>query len=163
MRMADLAPVERRGLRSRGEHSLDLLSFVLADEAYAVDLGKVQEIVVPPPITSVPRAARSVIGVCSVRGQLVTVLDLRTCLGLPAGDPTRRRRILLGRTDEDEVMGLLVDEVKQVVRLLPSELELSTSSASSELSEFVRGIGRPSGGEVLVLLDMHTILMRGGA
>ncbi len=159
--MAELLARERRGLRGRGDHSLDLLSFALAGEGYAVDLGAIQEIVVPPPVTPVPRAARSVLGVCSVRGQLVTVVDLRHCLGLPTEAPTRRRRILLGRTEDDEVMGLLVDEVRQVVRLLPSELELTATGPGSELSDYVRGIGRPESGEVLVLLEMKAILQRG--
>jgi len=161
--MADgeLAVREGRIQRSRGEQSQDFLSFVLADEAYAVDLQAVQEIVVPPPVTPVPRAPRSILGICSVRGQLVTVFDLRTCLGLPLAETTSRRRILLGRTQGEELIGLLVDEVKQVVRLRPQELEWTTSGVSSDLAEYVRGIGRPESGEILVLLDMQILLARG--
>ncbi len=81
------------------------------------------KIVVPPPITFVPRAKRVVLGVCGGRGQLVTVLDLRACLEAPPIEVNRKRRILLGRTADDELMGLLVDEVRQVVRMLPKEIE----------------------------------------
>jgi purine-binding chemotaxis protein CheW len=161
--MSDL--VVRRGaaLRSRNEGSLDYLSFTSAGESYAVELRSVQEIVVPPPITFVPRAKKVILGVCSVRGQLVTVLDLRACLGFPALEVSRKRRILLGRTADDELMGLLVDEVRQVVRMLPKEIELSTSGGGGEFSEVVRGMGRPNRGELLVLLDLALLLGKGRA
>lgn len=159
--MPDLVVRRSAALRSRNEGSLDYLSFVSAGESYAVELRSVQEIVVPPPITFVPRAKKVVLGVCSVRGQLVTVLDLRACLGAPPVEVNRKRRILLGRTADEELMGLLVDEVRQVVRMLPKEIELSTSTGGGEFSEVVRGIGRPHRGELLVLLDLALLLGKG--
>jgi purine-binding chemotaxis protein CheW len=159
--MPDLVVRRSAALRHRNEGSLDYLSFVCAGESYAVELRSVQEIVVPPPITFVPRAKKVVLGVCSVRGQLVTVLDCRACLGFPAAEVNRKRRILLGRTAGDELMGLLVDEVRQVVRMLPKEIELSSGAGGGEFSEVVRGIGRPSHGEMLVLLDLGLLLGKG--
>lgn len=159
--MPDLVVRRSAALRSRNEGSLDYLSFASAGESYAVDLRSVQEIVVPPPITFVPRAKKVVLGVCSVRGQLVTVLDLRACLGAPAVEMSKKRRILLGRTADDELMGLLVDEVRQVVRMLPKEIELSTAGGGGEFSEVVRGIGRPHQGDLLVLLDLSLLLGKG--
>jgi len=159
--MSDLVVRRSAALRSRNEGSLDYLSFVSAGESYAVELRSVQEIVVPPPITFVPRAKKVVLGVCSVRGQLVTVLDLRACLGAPPIEISRKRRILLGRTADEELMGLLVDEVKQVVRMMPKEIELSSAGSGGDFSEVVRGIGRPQRGDLLVLLDLSLLLGKG--
>jgi len=159
--MPDLVVRRSAALRHRNEGSLDYLSFASAGESYAVELRSVQEIVVPPPITFVPRAKKVVLGVCSVRGQLVTVLDCRACLGFPSAEVNRKRRILLGRTAGDELMGLLVDEVRQVVRMLPKEIELSSGAGGGEFSEVVRGIGRPTHGEMLVLLDLALLLGKG--
>ncbi|MFC1641257.1 chemotaxis protein CheW [Myxococcota bacterium] len=136
---------------------LEFLAFSLAGELYGVALGKVREILSPPPITEVPRAPSSVLGVCSVRGLLVTVIDLRRRLGLEERPLTRRARILLAHTESGEIVGLVVDDVRQVIRMLESELELAASILGGEVSEHVVGIGRPSGMEV-VLLDLSSVV-----
>ncbi len=154
---------ERLAQRAARDDVHDYLSFRMAGELYAVELGAVQEIVVPPPMTPVPRAPLAVRGVCSVRGQLVTVVGLRACLSRATAARDRRTRILLGRVDGEELMGLEVDEVCQVVRLAEGEVEATTQSLGGDLSDAVRGIGRPDGTELLVLLDLETLLRRGYA
>ena len=150
-----------KAAREGRDEILEFLSFSCNEEAFAVDLRAVHEIVIPPPITLVPRAAPAVLGVCSVRGQLATVVDLRRVLGLPKLDTQRRARILLARTNETELVGLRVDEVKQVVRLNVSQIEFTGQALGGEGSEGVRGIGRPAGGEVIVLLDLVAVLNKG--
>lgn len=144
--------------RPEAEHGpvLEFLAFVLAGEMYGVPLKKVREILSPPPITEVPRASSHVVGVCSVRGLLVTVFDLRRRLGIEERPLTRRARILLMITDSGEIVGLLVDEVKQVIRLAESEIELAASALGGDVSEQVMGIGRPPGEEI-VLLDLSSV------
>lgn len=145
---------------SRSETS-EFLAFVCANELYAVDLRSVHEIVIPPPITPVPRSPAPIVGVCSVRGQLVTVVDLRSVLRLESAAKTRKERILLARMDDEELVGLAVDEVRHVVRLQASQIEISSQTLGSEVSEGVRGIGRPPTGEVIVLLDLTAVLQKG--
>jgi len=135
----------------------EFLMFALAGELYGVELTRIKEILSPPPITMVPRAPREVIGVCSVRGLLVTVLDLRRKLRIEERPLTRRARILLGEAESGEVIGLLVDEVRHVVRLAATEVEAAASALGGDVSEFVLGIGRPSG-EFLILLDLLAIV-----
>jgi purine-binding chemotaxis protein CheW len=147
MRRADLA---------RGSVT-EFLAFLLAGEVYAVPLTKIREILSPPPITEVPRAPRDVIGVCSVRGLLVTVIDLRRRLVVDESDTTRRTRILLTETDAREVIGLLVDGVDQVIRLSEHEIELASTVLGGEVSEHVLGIGRPPGMEI-ILLDLSSVV-----
>lgn len=158
--MPDLVVAERAALRVETGPS-ELLAFVSGGEAYAVRLDAVQEIVVPPPLTRVPRAPRAVVGVCSVRGRLVTVIDFRVCLGFPASVPTKKTRILLSRGDEEEILGLRVDEVRHVVRLAAQDLEWTAQSLGGDLSDYVRGVGRPPGEQELVLIDLKTVLRRG--
>ena len=146
------------------EHAQELLAFVIEGELYATPLSTVQEIVVPPPLTVVPRAPRAVVGVCSVRGRLVTVVDFRLCIGLPPLVGGKRGRILLAQADDEEILGLRVDEVRHVVRLAPGELEWTNQTFGGDFSEGVlRGIGRPSSGEELVLIDMKAVLTKGCA
>jgi chemotaxis signal transduction protein len=161
--MADLAKSTprgalRRALQEKGPVR-EFLAFALGRDLYGVELTRVREILSPPPMTEVPRAPRGVLGICSVRGLLVTVVDLRRRLDLPESAPTRRTRVLLTKRANQEVMGVLVDEVKQVVRLGEGEIELATAVLGGEVSEHVLGIGRPGpGDDVIILLDLATIV-----
>jgi purine-binding chemotaxis protein CheW len=158
--MADLvrARGERLARRATGPGPVrEFLTFVLGSDIFGVELARVKEILTPPPITPVPRAAPEVVGVCSVRGLLVTVVDLRVRLRLEVKPDTRRTRILLALASSGEAVGLWVDEVLQVVRLSENDMELATSGIGTEVSEYVLGVGRPQG-EFIVLLDLAALV-----
>jgi purine-binding chemotaxis protein CheW len=157
----------------QAERVQEFLGFGLASESYALPLGSIREILKPPPITPVPRAPAHVPGIISVRGRIITVIDLRIRLRLTAAAAAKRNRILLVDAGE-EAMGLLVDHVLQVFRLRDDELEYA---AGGEGAEYVIGIGRPRGGrgvgrarditaplhrddDILILLDPMALLKR---
>ncbi len=155
------ARAERRAMRRAGEggRRVEYLAFLLAGELYAVAMAHVAEIRRPPPITEVPRAPSTVLGVISVRGKLVTVIDLRRRFQLPETPVDRKTRILLADGGAGEQIGLLVDEVQQVWRLAADEIE-PASVLGGEQPAHIVGIGRPAGasGAILVLLDLRPIL-----
>lgn len=128
--------------RASGAGVRELLAFRLGDETYALPLASVREILRPPPITEVPRAARDVLGIVSVRGRITTVIDLRRRLRMPETPPTKLARVLVVDSG-DELFGLLVDAVSQVHRLLDDEME-PAASAGADLADYVVGIARPS-------------------
>ena len=136
----------------------EYLAFALAGEVYAVEIAKITEIVKPAPITEVPRAPRDVLGVMSVRGRLVTVVDLRRRFKRAEGPMDGKTRILLVMGPESEIIGLYVDEVMQVYRLAEHEIE-PASVLGGEPPPHVAGIGRPSD-RILILLDLKPILER---
>jgi chemotaxis signal transduction protein len=150
-----LAPMARSQPLAGGQR--EFLVFVLAGELYAVELARIREIVGVPVLTHVPRAPRDVIGIFSNRGLLVTVVDLRSRLRLEQRETTRLSRILLSQTDPGEVVGLFVDEVKNVVRLDPEEVELANNVFGTDVSDHILGIGRPAG-EAIVLLDINSVV-----
>jgi purine-binding chemotaxis protein CheW len=158
--MADLVKAPQGRLVRRGGRGpvREFLTFLLGEDVFGVDLARMKEILSLPPITLVPRAPPAVVGICSVRGLLVSVVDLRLRFGLEARPRTRRARILLVTTDGGEVVGLLVDEVRHVVRLSEDELELAPA-LGGEMSEHVLGVGRP-GGEFIVLIDLASVVER---
>ncbi|MBX3274082.1 MAG: purine-binding chemotaxis protein CheW [Sandaracinaceae bacterium] len=161
------APLGRaKGRAERmGEQTREFLAFALAGERFALPLASVREILKLSPITEVPRAPRDVLGILSVRGRITTVIDLRRRLRLPHGEVTRGARVLLVDAGV-EVLGLLVDEVFQVYRLSPDEIELAAVVAG-DLSDYVYGIGRPgavergaAADEIMILLDPVPLLRR---
>lgn len=163
--MADLVhrdslALQRRGTKARGPR-VEYLAFKLGTDTYAVPIGEVREILKLPPVTEVPRAPSDIVGVVSVRGLLVTVMDLRQRLRVSPGEITRKGRILLVMGAQNEVIGLYVDEVLQVYRLAENEVEVAGAALGGKLGDYVVGIGR-SEGALLVLIDLGPILGRAG-
>jgi purine-binding chemotaxis protein CheW len=136
----------------------EYLAFTLGSEAYAIEIGHIVEILKPLPITEVPRAEPGVVGVMSVRGRLVTVLDLKQRFRLARTfTMDKKSRILLVNAIEEEI-GLLCDEVLQVYRLAEDEIE-PPDVLGTEQPPHIVGIGRPQGGAVLLLLDLAPLFL----
>jgi len=152
---------EKRAIRRADGSSkrVEFLAFALAREIYAVPIAQIAEILRPPPLTCVPRAPRDVLGVISVRGKLVTVVDLRRRFRLQETPLDQKTRILLSDAGLGEQLGLLVDEVRQVWRLAADETEPATV-LGDEQPVYITGIGRPkdSAGTALILLDLGPVL-----
>lgn len=177
--MADLArrpgsPAMLRRARpqDRGP-STEYLAFGLAGDVYAAPVALVREILKPPPLTPVPRAPYAVMGIISVRGQLVTVLDLRRRMRLAEPPHSRKARVLLATGADGETLGLYVDEVFQVYRLSETDIEHAASALGGDVAGYIAGIARPSRGagltrqgdakaegtaSVVILLDLRAIL-----
>lgn len=145
----------------------EYLAFSLGGEAYAIEISNIVEILKPLPITEVPRADPDVVGVMSVRGRLIVVLDLKRRfrlterrMAVETGLRKKNRILLVDAIDEE--IGLLVDEVLQVYRLMDTEIEPPTV-LGSEQAPHVVGIGRPgsaagnTSGPVLMLIDLAPI------
>jgi purine-binding chemotaxis protein CheW len=160
-----------RRLRDDGPRT-EVLVFALGGELHAAAVDGVREILRSPPLTPVPRAPRGVLGVVSVRGRLVTVVDPRRALRLDAPPPTPRARIVLVEVDDGEVIGLFVDEVRRVERLSAEDIEPPAATLGGDVAAHVTGIARPraaidgaDAGAALVLVDLAALVtaaLRGG-
>ena len=113
----------------------ELLAFSLAGERYAVPVERVREIVRLRPITPVPRVPKEILGVISLRGEIVQVMDLSLRLGFGASQPTRTSRIIVLHGDEGEVAGLLVDIVSQVLRVTEEAFRPDSGGESEFVAE----------------------------
>ncbi len=136
----------------------EYLAFMLGPEPYAIQIGNIVEILKPLPITEVPRADPEVVGVMSVRGRLVTVVDLKKRFHLVRSVLIDKKSRILLVDAAGEQIGLLVDEVLQVYRLSEAEIE-PPAVLGTEQPAHVVGIGRPAGGAVLLLLDLAPLFL----
>jgi len=134
----------------------DFLAVTVGDEEYGIDILRIREIIKVRAGTEVPRAPRFVLGVISVRGVIVPVIDLRERLHLRADEAPRAPRILIVTRDE-ELLGLLVDSVRHVVRFTEESIEPPPPMLSGAEADFVSGIGRVYG-RMVILLNLDAIL-----
>ena len=118
-----------------------VLTFTVGGETYGVEILTIREIIKVREVTEVPRTPHFLIGIISVRGSVIPVIDLRLRLKLTATPPTRAARILVVVKD-GEPFGLLVDAVSGVLRLAESEIEAPPSTLAAGEGAFLAGIGR---------------------
>ncbi len=126
------------------------MAFWVADEQYGVNIDDLQEVIKLPEITSVPRVAEAVLGIFSLRGTIVPLLDLRLVLNLDARELTKQARILVVRADGDWV-GLVVDRVVGVVRIEAEQIEVPPFRAEEGTADQIEGVGRVDDQMIIVL------------
>ena len=101
--------------RYRKDQAKNLVSFLVGEVRYAVDIHLVREIVNPLPTVALPHAPPEVIGVSDHRGDVLPVVDLRTRFGLDPHSPTRRTKWIIVRAPgRDQAFALVVDAVTDV-------------------------------------------------
>ncbi len=144
--------------RGEGEE-IQLVVFEIAGSDYGVRILDVREIIRVPQITSVPGAGEAVEGIINLRGQVIPVIDLRKKLGAQARELGREARIVVTST-EGRVVGVIVDAVKEVVRIAASAIEPPPQEVVAESSlggQAIEGIGRV-GERLLILLSLSELL-----
>jgi purine-binding chemotaxis protein CheW len=135
----------------RREH----LAVRLAAELYALPIERVREIQKVPFVTEVPRAPPEILGLMSLRGEVVAMIDARVLLGLPRPEPGRTARVVLVDPG-DGVVGMLVDEVAGVLRLASADIEPVPPGIDRE-PPLLSGVARMQG-RLLGLLDLAALL-----
>src|SRR5512146_2120187 len=130
---------------------LELLSFQLGAEEYAVMVDDVREVLKLRELTDVPNTPEYILGVTSLRGTMLTVIDLGLRLGLAPGVRDERARIIVASPDEEDV-GLLVDRVTGVLKIMDEAIKPPPENVEQG-AEFLRGIVRKDD-RLVILLDL---------
>lgn len=135
---------------------LELMAFWVANEEYAIDITDVQEIIKVPQITPVPRVPPFVLGIISLRGVVVPLIDLRRVLGFESLAPGRETRaVVLGGGGAP--LGLVVDRTTRVIRVANSDVEPPPANLERRSAELIEGITR-HGDRIIILLEGRAIL-----
>jgi purine-binding chemotaxis protein CheW len=141
------------------------LIFRLATEDFGVRVAKVQEILGIMEITSVPQTPSSVKGVINLRGRVIPVIDLRLRLGFPPQAYAEHTCIVVVRTNPagvDMLTGIVVDEVSEVVNILPEDIQDTPDFGTSIPSPYLQGMARIND-KVRILLDIEEVLSNHGS
>lgn len=135
---------------------LQWVTYRLGDETYGINVMQVQEVLRYTEIAPVPGAPDYVLGIINLRGNVVTVIDTRSRFGLPPSETTDNTRIVIIESDE-QVVGILVDSVAEVVYLKSSDIDSAPNVGTEESAKFIQGVSNREG-ELLILVDLNKLL-----
>jgi purine-binding chemotaxis protein CheW len=135
---------------------IQLVTFVLGSEEYAVNILKVQEINRMTDITLVPNSPPHVEGVINLRGKVIPVVNLRKKFGMEEKDDNSDSRIMIVDLG-GSTMGIIVDAVSEVLRVPPSVLEHTPPMAAEIDTEFISGIAKLQD-RLIILLDIDKMV-----
>lgn len=135
---------------------LQLVTFTLGGEEYAVNILKVQEINRMKEITRVPNAPYYVEGVINLRGKVIPVVSLRKMFGLPEEEDRMKQKIMI-MDIQGTTIGLIVDTVSEVLRISANIVEPPPPMTYSVSSEFISGIAKLED-RLIILLDMDRLI-----
>ena len=147
-------------------------TFRVAERLLGMDLLTVREILRPLDITPVPRAAPHIRGLLNLRGQVVTIIDLSVCLGLPRAQLTDKSHIVILKTHQEliaahrnglegykgptDLVELLVDAIEDVAEADESALEPPPANLNEAEERLLSGVHRTDSG-LLVLLNLQDL------
>ena len=145
------APVERRD---------QYLAFTLGGEAFAMDIRSIREVIQFGGITDVPLMPPFIRGVINLRGAVVPVIDLSVRFGRPATTPAHRTCIVileLSQGEDTAELGVMVDNVSEVLSIGESEVEPAPAFGTGLAAEFIAGVAKV-GDRFVILLDVNHVL-----
>ncbi|NQY27030.1 MAG: chemotaxis protein CheW [Piscirickettsiaceae bacterium] len=135
---------------------LQWVTYRLENETYGINVIQVQEVLRIIEITPVPGAPEYVLGIINLRGSVVTVIDTRRRFGLSSKESDDFTRIIVAEINNN-VIGMLVDSVSEVVYLHQSEIDTAPTVNSDDSSRFIQGVTNREEG-LLILVDVNKLL-----
>lgn len=129
----------------------------IGNEKYGIDIGYIDNIVRMQKITRVPKAQSYFKGVINLRGEIVPVMSIRRKMGLEDDVITDASRIIILKVEEKGSLGVIVDQVSEVITLNTSEIDKTAVGAKNIKDTFINGIGK-NGEELISLFEISAIL-----
>lgn len=129
----------------------------IGSEQYGIDIHYVDNIVRMQKITRVPKAQSYFKGIINLRGEVVPVMSIRLKMDLPEDNITNASRIIILKIEQHGLLGIIVDEVKEVVTLSSNEIDKIIHEAKDDKNSFINGIGKHEG-QLISLLELSSII-----
>lgn len=147
--------------------TIDIVEFEMGTELYALDIQLAREIVEMMPITPIPRAPSFINGIINLRGEITTIINLNTIMGLPQTEIRKDQKIiiLVPESAGGNNVGIIVDEVHSVNQVPESAIEKMGDGMGTDANNFVKGIIKIQGDaaegkktNLIIWIDMLRIL-----
>jgi purine-binding chemotaxis protein CheW len=150
------AAVVAEQMEQRGQY----LAFSLGGETFAMDIRSIKEVIQFTALTEVPLMPSFIRGVINLRGAVVPVIDLSIRFGRALTEVSRRTCIVIlevGSSEDISVLGVMVDNVSEVLDISQRDIEPAPAFGSNLRSEFIAGVGKVNG-KFVIILDVNRVL-----
>lgn len=135
---------------------MQYVTFTLEEEIYGINVMQVQEVLREIEVAPVPGAPHYVTGIINLRGNVVSVIDARTRFGLEQKESTPFTRIIVIEAQQ-QIIGILVDSVAEVVDIEMSEIETAPNVGNEETARYIDGVVSRDD-KLLILVDLNKLL-----
>jgi|SRR5262245_3282352 len=146
-------------MTAMNENVVEYVTAMIGGQLFGLPISRVQDVFVPQRLTRVPLAGPDIAGLLNLRGRIVTVIDMRCRLDLPAPQGGERP-MALGVEYKGESHGLLIDEIGEVLKLPAASREDNPVNLDERLARVSAGVHRLDG-RLLVILDVERVLDAG--
>ena len=130
----------------------------LGNEQYGIDVRYVENIVRMQKITRIPKMPKYLTGIINLRGEVLPVMSIRIKMGLEKDVYEKKTRIIVLKTQTEGNLGVIVDEVREVVTLEGTQVD-GVDDLKLDGKAFVSGVGKRDNGDLISLLDLSVITL----
>lgn len=159
--LVSLQRIESTGSVEQIRQKTQCIVVLLGKEQLAIPIISIKEIIEVPRITRLPNVPAYILGICSVRGEIISITDIRQLLSLKGTEQKTRKELAKERIillDGDRfTTGVVVDTVVEVIDIPLDEIESSKTTLTGALANYGAGLYK-EGGRVLVVLDVNALL-----
>jgi purine-binding chemotaxis protein CheW len=139
------------------EGHVQYVTVLINEQLFGLPIGRVHDVFMPDAMTSVPLSDKQIAGVLNLRGRIVTAINMRTKLNLPALDKDAAKPMAVGIESRGESYGLIIDRVGEVLTLPMSGKESNPVNLDPRWAKISAGVYRLDGC-LMVILDVDKIL-----
>lgn len=133
------------------EKAISFLRFSLHDENFAVPLLAVKEVIAMPEVTSIPNTPKYFMGIMNLRGQIISIIDLRIKLNIK-NDYNHETTVIICEM-KPYCVGIVVNSVDSVLNLLPSSIKEKPEIKSQHSTDYITGVVNVEN-DIILLVDL---------
>ena len=150
-------PIENNENKVDVENSINLATFRLGHNEYAIDIMQAKEIIKMEKITLIPNAPDYVEGVINLRGNIIPIVDLKKRFNLEENDGEKNTGIIIVKIDDVD-MGIIIDAISKVVSIATSNIQPPPPMLSGIGQKYIKGVAKLED-KLLVVLDLEKLIV----
>ncbi len=139
------------------ENTLRYVTFGIGEELFGVDIMCVESIIPPHAVTEVPRTPEYFLGIINLRGDVISIIDMRKRFGMEPEETTPDTRIVVILTN-GILIGMLVDRINSIETMIASKLQKAPPLATLEHKKFISNSFKLPNGKILLTLHHQKLI-----
>ena len=152
--------LEEMSLEVTHNEGIQLITFILGEEKYGLDILTVRELIsYPEGLTQIPGMPDFIVGMFNLRGLVIPVMDLRIKFGMASEEELNEYSVIIIVQVEEKNIGLIVDSVADVIFVKEEDIQETTEMAVHVDTKFIKGVAKTKD-EMVILMDIDHLLSK---